>query len=206
MWATRPQNKHTICIQIVLNLQPPEFFRWFFCNKGDFMQRFLFLLYAIFIPVCVCAETINLDWKVDGENYAQTSCETGGNVTLPNSPTKHGYTFQGWAQNLWPGSTSASVKGSYAKTLNLPLGTYTFSAVVTLQSGAAPQNLIIATFPDSSTIRAYWRGDGARLYWVITNKVVNSVALYSGANASDATGRTILFSDIWLVSGNVTAQ
>ena len=45
------------------------------------------------------ATTVNINWTLDGDTYAQTSCETGGNFTLPTTPTKYGYHFVGWQQD-----------------------------------------------------------------------------------------------------------
>lgn len=53
------------------------------------MCAFLFIGAAI-------AETININWINDGETYAQTTCEIGGDVILPTTPTKRGHTFKGW--------------------------------------------------------------------------------------------------------------
>ena len=39
-----------------------------------------------------------MDWYVDGDSYAQTTCEIGGGVTLPTEPTKYGYDFIGWSE------------------------------------------------------------------------------------------------------------
>ena len=56
-------------------------------------------LWAMF--VCVAsATTINLDWFVDGNTYAQTTCESGGNLNIPSTtPTKRGYHFIGWEKS-----------------------------------------------------------------------------------------------------------
>lgn len=60
------------------------------------MKKLLVGLLVMF--VCVAsATTVNLNWLVDGNTYAQTSCETGGNLILPSAPpAKYGYTFRGW--------------------------------------------------------------------------------------------------------------
>ena len=34
---------------------------------------------------------------MDGNTYATTTCQTGGDIILPNTPYKYGYTFQGWS-------------------------------------------------------------------------------------------------------------
>lgn len=38
----------------------------------------------------------NIEWYVDNQLYANTSCESGDDVILPAAPTKQGYTFTGW--------------------------------------------------------------------------------------------------------------
>lgn len=53
----------------------------------------LFLISATFVAR---ADTETLQWYVDGNLYTTTQCESGGDVTLPPTPTKTGYTFDGW--------------------------------------------------------------------------------------------------------------
>ena len=53
---------------------------------------------AIFFCGVVNADTETINWYIDDDTtYATTTCQTGGDITLPNTPTKRGYTFQGWA-------------------------------------------------------------------------------------------------------------
>lgn len=59
------------------------------------MKRFLCAVFFIF-PYIALADTMNLNWIVDRQTYAQTTCTVGSNLTLPAAPTKYGYTFQGW--------------------------------------------------------------------------------------------------------------
>ena len=118
------QNKHTISIQIVSNLQPLEFFQWFFSSpsfeergvdqrswwgsrffasqkndrkREEDLKKILICLLCMFICVLGKAATETINWYVDGNTYATTTCQTGGDITLPTAPTKYGYTFQGWA-------------------------------------------------------------------------------------------------------------
>ena len=63
------------------------------------MKKFLVFMSLVFVCGIASAETINVNWVVDGDTYAQTSCETGGNFTLPTTPTKYGYHFVGWQQD-----------------------------------------------------------------------------------------------------------
>lgn len=72
------------------------------------MRRFLVFLFAMFMGVA-SASTVNIDWDVDGSTYAQTTCEIGGNLTLPaQTPTKYGYTFKGWKYDVVYGTVSQS--------------------------------------------------------------------------------------------------
>ena len=59
------------------------------------MKKLLVGLFVMF--VCGAhGQTETINWYVDNDSYAQTTCETGGDVVLPTAPTKYGYTFQGW--------------------------------------------------------------------------------------------------------------
>jgi len=62
------------------------------------MKKLLVFVGLIFVSVVASATTVNINWLMDGDIYAQTSCETGGNFTLPTTPTKYGYHFVGWQQ------------------------------------------------------------------------------------------------------------
>ena len=62
------------------------------------MKRFVLILCTMFFCVAAIAKTINIDWKVGNNIYSQSTCEYGGDLTVPATPpTKYGYTFQGWA-------------------------------------------------------------------------------------------------------------
>ena len=72
------------------------------------MKKFFVLLCVPFVGIAH-ATTVNIDWLMDGSTYAQTTCETGGNFTVPTpTPTKYGYHFVGWQQNDAIGSWSQS--------------------------------------------------------------------------------------------------
>lgn len=79
------------------------------------MKKLLFCLCTMFICTFAIAETININWKVDGTNYAQSSCQTGSNLTLPaNNPTKYGYDFVGWSVNtILNGTRKSLFDGQY---------------------------------------------------------------------------------------------
>ena len=72
------------------------------------MKKISVFLCAMFV-LSAHATTVNIDWLMDGATYAQTTCETGGNFTLPTpTPTKYGYHFVGWQQNDAIGSWAQS--------------------------------------------------------------------------------------------------
>jgi len=61
------------------------------------MKKLLIFISAMFVGGAY-ATTVNIDWLMDGQTYAQTTCETGGNFSLPSpTPTKYGYHFVGWS-------------------------------------------------------------------------------------------------------------
>ncbi len=66
------------------------------------MKRFVLFLFAIFVCCFSYAQTETINWYVDGELYDTTTCESGNDVILPATPTKTGYTFQGWDDGYIP--------------------------------------------------------------------------------------------------------
>ncbi len=60
------------------------------------MKRIILILVA-FTTINAHSQTETLNWYIDGQTYATTTCESGGDVLLPTSPTKRGYTFMGWS-------------------------------------------------------------------------------------------------------------
>ena len=63
------------------------------------MKR-LFIIFGILICFIARADTEIINWYVDGNSYATTTCQTGDDIILPTIPTKYGYTFQGWARYI----------------------------------------------------------------------------------------------------------
>lgn len=60
------------------------------------MKKIIILLSLLFCGV-VHADTETLNWYIDGQTYATTTCQTGGDIILPTAPTPpYGYTFAGW--------------------------------------------------------------------------------------------------------------
>lgn len=60
------------------------------------MKKLLFLILGLLFIRIASADTVNIDWLVDGQTYTQTSCTVGGDIILPTAPTKRGHTFLGW--------------------------------------------------------------------------------------------------------------
>ena len=59
------------------------------------MKRFLILLTMLF-GCTAFAQTETINWYMDGNTYATTTCESGDDILLPAAPIKRGYTFKGW--------------------------------------------------------------------------------------------------------------
>ena len=67
------------------------------------MKRFVLFLFGIFMCTFAIAEQITINWLNEDQTVNQTTtCTVGGDVILPTSPTKRGYTFQGWIANYTP--------------------------------------------------------------------------------------------------------
>lgn len=61
------------------------------------MKKLLVGLSLIFISTIAHGDTFNQYWYNESDLYAQTSCQTGGDINLPaTAPTKYGYDFIGW--------------------------------------------------------------------------------------------------------------
>lgn len=63
------------------------------------MKKFLTVLLALCVGVfsgMAVANTETIHWVVDGVD-STTTCESGGDLILPNPPQKNGYAFIGWA-------------------------------------------------------------------------------------------------------------
>ena len=69
------------------------------------MKRFLVLVLFLFSDVAY-AHTI--DWYVDNQLYQTSTCTTGTDVILPNTPTKRGHTFIGWVPEHFNRGTYAT--------------------------------------------------------------------------------------------------
>lgn len=68
------------------------------------MRRFLFCFVFAMVALCnvafsVVPDSIDIKWMVDGNLYSQSTCEYGGDVIVPNIPTKRGHTFVGWRRD-----------------------------------------------------------------------------------------------------------
>ena len=60
------------------------------------MKKLLFLIFGLLFTHVSMADTVNIDWFVDGQTYSQTTCTPGDTITPPTAPAKYGYTFREW--------------------------------------------------------------------------------------------------------------
>ena len=76
------------------------------------MKKFIITIFAIFIACIARADTIDINWMVDGQTYAQTTCTTGDDLILPTTPTKRGHTFLGWAVKYDLSTLNTAIDGN----------------------------------------------------------------------------------------------
>ena len=111
------------------------------------------------------ADTETINWYVDGSVYNTTSCQSGGNVTLPAQPSKTGYTFVGWEIALYDfstldpsvagnGYTQSAANRTWATTFDY--GTVSGVSLCSVTGGT----FAVAGTPDESTT-----GEGTRYCW-----------------------------------------
>jgi uncharacterized repeat protein (TIGR02543 family) len=124
-------------------------------TKGKRMKR-IFGILSLMITTVSYADTETIKWYVDGNVYNTTTCQSGGNVTLPTQPSKPGYTFVGWQVALYDFSTlDPSVAGTNY-TYNASTMTWATIFPYGLVSGKAvcsitPGTYAVAGTPDEST-------------------------------------------------------
>ena len=67
------------------------------------MKKFLLTLCAIFMCTIARSDEITINWlNTDKTIDHTTTCTIGGDVILPQTPYKYGYTFNGWGANYIP--------------------------------------------------------------------------------------------------------
>jgi len=137
------------------------------------MKYIISIICTMFIaPVFADTETIN--WYVDGNVYNTSTCQSGGNVTLPaTAPTKRGHTFVGWEVALYDFSTlDTSIDGTtynYSETnktwnTTFPYGIIYGRALCSKTSGS----FAVAGTPDES-------GNGVTRYcWCMASTYKNT--------------------------------
>ena len=64
------------------------------------MKR-IYIIMMILIPTISFSATETMKWYIDGSVYATTTCESGNNITMPTTPTRRGYTFNGWMPSVF---------------------------------------------------------------------------------------------------------
>lgn len=124
----------------------------------------------LLISICICisvitpaiADTMNVNWMVDGSVYDTSTCTVGGDLIIPaTSPTKYGYHFVGWGpysllEYIQSTGTQYISTGYIPSTQNV---TYAFSVQSTTQGAEERHFAKIACgriqFYKSDSI--YWR-------------------------------------------------
>lgn len=69
------------------------------------------------------ATTVNIDWIVEDNIYTQTTCTVGGDIVLPQTPSKYGYDFLGWKPTYVPIEYLESTGTQYVDTGYIPTNT-----------------------------------------------------------------------------------
>ena len=76
------------------------------------MKKLLMIVFVMFGGASY-ADTETINWYVDDSVYTATTCEIGGDITLPAAPPKRGYNFTGWLVLVYDFSTlDADIGGS----------------------------------------------------------------------------------------------
>ena len=77
------------------------------------MKKYSLIIGALLVCGAALADTQTTKWYIDGRLYETTSCETGGDITLPTLPERFGHTFQGWEPAIYDMSTlDTSINGT----------------------------------------------------------------------------------------------
>lgn len=119
------------------------------------MKKFIAFIFCGITFACIAnAESININWIVDGETHTTTTCNIGDNLILPTAPTKYGYTFQGWAP-CTPIEYIESTGAQYIDTGIIP-SNYNYSAEFRM---SAP-NWGKLFFGMGTSISNVWGGEG----------------------------------------------
>ena len=116
------------------------------------MKKLLVFLSLIFVGASY-ADTETVTWYKDGSVYDTTTCQTGDDITVPNTtPTKRGYTFNGWVFVYDFSTLDANVQGTSSQYLpegwraTFPYGTIYGDALCS----ATPGSSNVVGTPDES--------------------------------------------------------
>ena len=112
------------------------------------------------------AKTYTITYKVDGEVYDTKSVSYGNSITLPDAPTKEGYTFSGWqtSYTTMPAS-NIEITGTFA--INTYAVTYMVDGAQYGDSATVEHGTKL-TAPEAPTkngaIFLGWTADGVNAY------------------------------------------
>ena len=191
------------------------------------MKKILFLILELLFVQIASADTVNIDWSVDGQTYTQTTCTVGGDIILPTAPTKRGHTFLGWAiytpieyiestgtqyidTGFMPNQNSGMEIDVYSIRSNDPNfagvfdGTYFWGC--NANSGVSTTNFIVSNGSASN----YWRaqgifGGGTGRYQITIDKANMSIKASNGqiyTRTSAQSAFQITGYDLWLFADN----
>nr|MBQ0091308.1 InlB B-repeat-containing protein [Candidatus Enterousia merdequi] len=138
--------------------------------------RFLFVIFTFINISTVYADTETLNWYIDDNIYATTTCESGSDIILPTTPTKYGYTFKGWRSYI-PIKYLANTDSQFIDT-NIHMnsnwsatiiGSFTgFGCTIMGDTGSSFSNGMFRLFPAGSSGDSAWGGTSTS---TISNKM-----------------------------------
>ena len=156
------------------------------------MKRILLFLCGVFICMSCIAETIDLNWYVDGDLYSQTNCEIGGGVSVPVAPEKYGYDFIGWSEVFF--------RGTFATWSDIPtnMGGY----LADLNGSTVPQENDYIIVNDASDVPEYGKtiemylmqnGTGNGTVWSVCKTYIDHVE--HGCNGNIFNGNIFVYNE-----------
>ena len=143
-------------------------------GKRDMKKLLYFAFFSIFAFFCtVKAENVSIDWMIDDNVYTSTTCNMGGDLILPQTPSKPGYVFRGWRIGYVPVEylefpAAASVYDYFIDTGFVD--TYNTTFRIKLNMTAATGGIIFGHFDDNNHYNMYRLFNyNQTIYFDITN-------------------------------------
>ena len=118
------------------------------------MKKILVLYVAYTGIVCIApANAEEVYWFSEGSLVGQSSCEAGGDITVPDAPYKYGYRFVNWVpisvyDMTTLNTTENSTVYSYSASTSTPVRTkFSYGTVLTLPLCSSTTNTVFAADP-----------------------------------------------------------